>query len=311
MTAGHLWPGTEVLVSGFDPAGEDRGGLFALDGWELVRIDSVSTTGLRMHRGSLIRCLWNTGPSHADLVVARADGSIRRARIDGVGNPHDVLGDGDLIAVVATEQNQIVWVRPDGSRARTWQPGGEPDSWHLNGLVRHVGRLLVCAFGRFTRRKQWDLLDRPASGCVVDIESGATVLNGLRAPHTPRFVDGRWVVCNSADGELAAVDGSGAYTVLATFEGWPRGMAVTDRAVFVGVSPPRHELSAEAVTSRVAVLSRASWELLGEIRVPAREIYDLEIVPSRIAAALRHGRPHDPNRRTACPQGARSVTPSF
>jgi uncharacterized protein DUF4915 len=300
MTAGHLRPGTVMLVSGFDPAGQDRGGLFAGDGREFARIDGASTTGLRMHRGSLIRCLWNAGRSHAGLVIAGADGSLRRARIEGVGNPHDVIGDGSLTAVVATEQNQVVWFRPDGTRARTWQPGGEPDSWHLNSLVRHAGRLLVCAFGRFTRRKQWDLLDKPASGCVVDLESGATVFGGLRAPHTPRFVDGRWIVCNSADGELLAVDGRGAHTVLAALGGWPRGMAVTGSAVFVGVSPPRHELSAHDATSRVVVLSRSSFEPLGEIRLPVREIYDLEIVPARIAAALRRGSPADPGHRAAC-----------
>jgi uncharacterized protein (TIGR03032 family) len=281
--------GTTVLVSGFDLALEGRGGLFAWDGHQLTKIDDVNTTGMRMHGDDLLRCAWNTERDHADLVVTGIDGRSRTARLDGVGNPHDILPDeGHLVAVVATEQNEIVWFRRDGRHMRTWRPEStaESDSWHLNSLVRHQGRLLVGAFGRFTQRKEWDLLGKPASGCIVDVDSGAVVLNGLRAPHTPRFVDGRWLVCNSADGELIAVDSEQQHTVLAKFDGWPRGLLVTPRAVFVGISPDRKDLRTAAATSRVVALDPTSWETLAEVEVAAREIYDLVLAPRTLIAAM-------------------------
>ena len=293
MTAGDpaVPAGTAVLVSGFDPSDEGRGGLFSLDGHELRTVDRQYTTGLRVHDGQLIRCLWNAGRGHADLLVTGADGRCWHSRLDGVGNPHDVIGDGDLAVVVATEQNQVVWFRADGTRARTWHPGGEPDSWHLNSLVRHDGRLLVCAFGRFTRRKEWDELGQPASGCVVDLETGEVLIDGLRAPHTPRYIDGRWLVCNSADGEVVSIAPDGSREVLVAVDGWPRGLAVTPDAVLVGVSPARHALSTRAATSRLVVVDRATRRVVTEVEVPAREVYDLELVPADLVGVLGQGVP--------------------
>jgi hypothetical protein len=259
--------------------------VWAWDGVQLRGLEPYSTTGLRMHAGALIRCRWNDSRSHADLLVTEPGGHSWRARVDGVGNPHDVLGDGEHVAVVATEQNEVVWFDRAGTRVRSWRAGGEPDSWHLNSLVRHGDRILVCAFGRFGRRREWDLRGRPASGCVLDLDSGEVVLDGLRAPHTPRVVDGRWLVCNSADGELLAVGADGV-RVLARFDGWPRGLAVTPDAVHVGVSPPRHELAGVAAASRVVSLDRRSWRVLAEVEVPAREVYDLELVPTSLLGAL-------------------------
>jgi acetolactate synthase-1/2/3 large subunit len=275
-----------ILVSGFDPADEGRGGVFAWDGWALVRVDDRYTTGLHMSAGTLVRCLWNTGDGRAGLAVTARGAASRSFWVDGVGNPHDVMLDGDLVAVVATEQNQIVWFDLHGRRVRAWQPPGEGDSWHLNSLVTHAGRLLVCAFGRFARRKEWDLLGRPATGCVVDVATGSVVIDGLRAPHTPRRVAGGWLVCNSADGELVEVTDGGTRRVLATFHGWPRGMVVTPSAVFVGVSPARRDLASRAATSHVVALDRRTWEVTGEVAVPAREVYDLVAVPAGVVATL-------------------------
>jgi acetolactate synthase I/II/III large subunit len=277
--------GRTVVVSGFDPGGGDRGGVWGWDGGPLRALEPYSTTGLRMHAGALIRCRWNDSRRHADLLVTEPDGRSWGARVDGVGNPHDVLGDGEHVAVVATEQNEVVWFDRTGTRVRSWRAAGEPDSWHLNSLVRHGGRILVCAFGRFARRKEWDRRGRPASGCVVDLASGEVVLAGLRAPHTPRLVDGCWLVCNSADGELLAVGPDGT-RVLARFDGWPRGLAVTPHAVHVGVSPPRHQLDRADAPSRVVSLDRRSWRVLAEVEVPAREVYDLELVPTSLLGAL-------------------------
>jgi hypothetical protein len=295
--ASVLPPGTVLLISGFDPRGEGLGGLFAWDGTGmdgtgtdgagLTMLDRRCTTGLHLHDGSLLRCLWHRGGGYADLEATSVSGRQWRCRIENVGNPHDVLGDGELTAVVATEQNQVTWFRRDGTPARAWRPAGEADSWHLNSLVVHEGRLLVCAFGRFSRRKEWDQLGQPATGCLVDTGTGEVVLAGLRAPHTPRQDGGDWLICNSADGELLTVGPRGERRVVATFRGWPRGLAVTPEVICVGVSPPRHELDQRAARSRVTALDRATGDIIAGTDVPAREVYDLVLVPAALAGALR------------------------
>jgi hypothetical protein len=276
-----------VLISGFDPAGAGRGGLFYWDGNHMTCLDTRDTTGLRMHKGNLLRCLWTADSDCTYIVKVGPGGHSSAMRLDGVGDPHDVLRDGELTVVVATQQNRVVWFRPDGTPARVWQPGTEPDSWHLNSLTRHNGRLLVSAFGQFSRRKEWELLGRPASGCVLDLESGQLIIDGLSAPHTPRWVDGHWLVCNSATGELLAVDRGRERRTLATLAGWARGLAVSESLYLVGVSPPRHAEESLGALSRVALVSRALGGVIAEVEVPAREIYDLVLVRRDILPALR------------------------
>jgi len=279
-----------LLVSGFDPAGGERGGVFGWDGRDLTCLDTRSTTGLRNAAGVLLQCGWMAGSDHSELRVSDTRGTVTQAHLDDVGNPHDVISVGGLVAVVATAQNQVAWFRSDGDRIRTWQAQGEPDSWHLNSLVLHRSRLLACAFGRFRRRKEWDMLGRPASGCLFDVESGSTILGGLRAPHTPRFHAGSWLVCNSADQALVQCSADGRRQVLATFPGWPRGLVITPDAVFIGVSPPRHAVYNAGVSSSVVLLDPVSWQVITEFAVPVREIYDLELVPVGLARGLAAGR---------------------
>src|SRR5262249_61470760 len=95
---GVLPPGTVLLISGFDPRGEGLGGLFAWDGAELTVLDRRGTTGLALHDGVLLRCLWRQAGGYAELEGTSAAGRLWRCRIDDVGNPHDVLGDGGLSA---------------------------------------------------------------------------------------------------------------------------------------------------------------------------------------------------------------------
>lgn len=284
-----LGPGRTLLASCFDADFSVGGGLFAYDGGEPERLDDVSGTGLHFDGRRLLRCLWSDVGSPAELVAYDERGVVRYHRVDGVSNPHDVRWDGDGMVVVATAQNRVVWLGPGGDVERVWQPPGEPDSWHLNGLALDGGRLLVCAFGRFDRRKGWDAAGRPASGVLVDVETGATVARGLRAPHTPRRDDGGgWVVCNSDAGELVALDATGAVVRRAPLDGWPRGLVLAGDLVFVGVSPQRR-VAPVTKTARVVVLERATWDVVASVDVPAREVYDLAVVPAPIADGVRRG----------------------
>lgn len=288
-TAQLLPPGWQILASCFDAEDNIGGGLFAYDGSRVRRIDRVSSTGLHRADDTLLRVLWSDGGTPAELLVYDERGIRRYHRLDGVSNPHDVRRvDGNAV-VVATAENEVVWLSPGGEVVRRWKPEGEPDSWHLNGLIDQGGRLLVSAFGRFGRRKGWDHHGRPPTGCLVDVETGGEVISGLTAPHSPRFAAGAWFICNSAAGEVVEIDArTGAIRRRARLGGWPRGLAVGDRALFVGVSPERH-LAPATEAAKVVLLDRESWQQAGEVPLPAREVYDVELVPTKLAEGARRG----------------------
>ncbi|MFD0476636.1 hypothetical protein ACFQ0B_56700 [Nonomuraea thailandensis] len=70
--------------------------------------------------------------------------------------------------------------------------------------------------------------------------------------------------------------------------GWPRGLAVTDRYLYVGVSPHRY-LTASVETAAVAIVDRAEWRQVALVPLPAREVYALALVPSPLAEGARQG----------------------
>ncbi|MGW0804685.1 DUF4915 domain-containing protein [Nonomuraea sp. NPDC002799] len=301
---GLLPDGHHLLVSCFDAHHTIGGGLFAIGG-AVEEIDRVSSTGLYAAGGLLYRCLWSAEGSPAELVAYDPTGVRRYHRLDDVSTPHDILVvDGDVL-VVATTQNEVQRVAPDGEVVWRWRAPGEVDSWHLNSLAVAGDRILVCGFGPFLRRRGWDESGKPATGQVVDLATGEPVLQGLRAPHNPHYSDGTWLVCDSAAGDLVRISGETRREIgRLGLPGWPRGLAVTDDYLFVGVSPHRY-LTDSVETAALAVVDRREWRVTGLVDLPAREVYALALVPSSLAGGARRG--FDVNHTRAHEQGQRQM----
>ena len=167
-----------------------------------------------------------------------------------------------MIACPAT--NRLLWVPPAGELVRAWQAPGSGDCWHLNSLVSVEGRLAVCAFGRFGTAREWAADEGAATGVVFDFESGRTLISGLSRPHHPRFVDGFWVVCNSARNELLRIDPvTGTVDNRLALAGWTRGLCVLDDYLLAGESSLRR--ASPKATASVAVICRKSWRVLKRI----------------------------------------------
>ncbi|MFC4533032.1 DUF4915 domain-containing protein [Sphaerisporangium dianthi] len=280
--------GQHLLASCFDAHHTIGGGLFAING-SVEEIDRVSSTGLTTADGMLFRCLWSAEGSPAELVAYDETGVRRYHRLDDVSTPHDILVVDGRVLVVATTQNEVQCVAPDGEIVWRWRAPGEVDSWHLNSLALAGDRIVVCGFGPFLRRRGWDESGKPTTGRVVDLDTGEPVLEGLRAPHNPWYSDGVWLVCDSAAGDLVEIsDATRSETRRLGMPGWPRGLAVTDRYLFVGVSPHRH-MASSVETAGVAVVDRADWSLVGLVELPAREVYALTLAPSPLADGARQG----------------------
>jgi acetolactate synthase-1/2/3 large subunit len=278
-----------LLVSGV--AGDAGGGLFRLDGDAAVQLDRLSSTGLAVADGTLQRLLWSggsAGPGASELLVYDATGVLSYRRLDGVIDPHDLAWHDGRLVVASAAQNALFDISGD-EPVPVWRGPDTGDSWHVNCLLSHEGRLLVSAFGRFDEPRGWAHGRASGAGIVFDATSGATVVNGLSSPHQLRAVDGLWVICNSGAGELLAIDPHDRSIVRrAALGGWTRGLAITDDALYVGVSAHRYGPSGIA-HARIVVLDRDSWEPLATVPLPCTEVYDVVALPAELLDGVRRG----------------------
>jgi uncharacterized protein (TIGR03032 family) len=280
--------GLIVVISCYDVEHTIGGGLFTFDGRELSRIDRLSTTGIDTDGVRFARVLWSEHGRPCQIAIYDQTGLKKTFVVESASNPHDLRFDKDQLLLVATAENHVLWMDAlTGCERKRWSPNEQPDSWHLNSLCRHNGHWIVSAFGRFEETKQWDKSGRPRSGLLLDLEVGTEVLGGLYAPHTPRFVDGNWLVCNSADGDILLIDpSSGEVVRKGCLGGWTRGLAVAEKVIFAGVSAGRKSMSSTQ-GSRLALIDRSTFEVIAQIDIPGREIYDVEFVPEALVQSLQ------------------------
>ncbi len=284
-------PGRDDCVLLASSQDEDTGGgLFAFDGRNVERVDHLSSGGLCLADGRLVRCLWSElADAPGEVLTYDNRGVVRYLRLDSLAAPHDVAWDGRELIAVSTGNNSLLWVSPAGEVTRTWRALGQGDAWHLNCLSFHEGRLLVSAFGRYERHRDWSGRLAEPAGILFDVETGRDVLGGLKCPHHPRFVDGAWLVCNSAGQEVVHVEPrTGAVRRRIPLAGWTRGVAVSDDFLFIGESARRRD-AASWTTASIAVVCRRTWSLLGRLALPCREVYDLLLAPAALLEGLRRG----------------------
>lgn len=274
-----------LLVSAFigpaDPP-DTVGGLFLLEGGSFTQLDDRPTAGLCYHNGKLVQGLRHQDRSRTPSeMVIHEDSGPRLVTLPGVASLHDVCSTPEGLAVVATSQNRVVWFDEQGKHLRQWQPSSAPDSWHLNSLLWHDGQLLASAFGRHDKPEAWREYWQSRQGVVVDVDTNKVILDGLTTPHSPRLLPEGWLVCQSRLGIVTVGDRS------VDLRGWTRGAAVTETAIYVGVSAhffPRvgntdFNILPEIPRAMVAVIDRSHLTLMGSFALPAnvRHLYDVVI----------------------------------
>ena len=273
------------------------GGLFTIDDGRIENVDHVSSLGLATDGRRVARvlhCAPETGDVGEVLIVDER-GVSHYLRLDGVTDAHDVAWDGDEIVVVSPWQNAVQWYGLDGVRRREIRLPGPEESWHLNCVVRHDDRWYATVFGDFASFRGWAPPANRGRGQLVDLETRGYVLGGLTGPHTPRFADGMWFVCDSGDASVAIFDAeTGRPVRRVPCGGWTRGLALTPSFAFVGVSGDR--LTTGRRRAEVVVVDRATWEIVERYALPSQEVYDVTIVPRELARGLRSGFHSNPTR---------------
>ncbi len=115
------------------------------------------------------------------------------------------------------------------------------DRCHLNGLAMVDGQpKYVTAVCRSDVVDAWRDR-RHDGGVIIDVDSNEIMAEGLSMPHSPRVHDGRLWVLNSGSGELGWINPADrAFTPIAFFPGFLRGLAFHNDHAFVTLSKPRH-----------------------------------------------------------------------
>jgi len=279
-----------LIASGFGDA-VSGGGLFAIEGSTVERIDWVTTKGLAFDGRRLARVLRCIAESAqlAELVVYDAHGVQRYVRLDQAPACHDIVWDGENLVAVSPWHNAVRWFSPGGDVVREVRYPGPTDCWHINCLGRREGVWYATLFGAFRTYRGWVPHALRGDGRIVELETGRTVVEGLTAPHSPRFVNGMWLVCNSQSDEMAAFDAdSGKVIRRVPCGGWTRGLTWDDNFFYVGASGRR--ASGESLGhASIVVIDQRTWQVVGQIALPTQEIYDVLFVSREVLSGVYRG----------------------
>lgn len=219
---------------------------------------------------------------------------------------HDVAFAGEKIYFANTRYNCLARPSQRVNFLRSWQPPFcrqmiARDCCHLNGVgVRNQRPAMVTAFAETDQTGGWRSLDRFQSGIVIDVRQRAVVVRDLNMPHSPRWHDGRWWLCNSGAGVLATFDPvAGNVTEIAALPGFTRGLCFAAGHALVGTSRirPQHILDAPplrtpgaAARAGVSLVDCRSGREVGALEFVrgGSEVYEVAFVPEVVHAALHY-----------------------
>ena len=293
-----------LLVSclGIQP---DDGGLLLIHKGKIHILDCHRTSGLDADGSRVIRAL--QFPDRVELIVYSIDGHKTKIRDDGYRDVHDVRLLGGKLFIVSTGTNEVVELSDDWSVQKRWRfpCEGIGDSWHLNCLDVWNGRLVVSAFGEFTRHREWKGREDGA-GFVIDLETGERLWEGLTGPHHPR-VDplGRKLVCDSMANRLLIDPGNGPVQSRA-FGRFTRGIAFGKKRASAQVGPSAGRAYLGLTQDRtmkkmteagegwllkgsIVILNAATLAEVGRVDLPFGAVYEIVPVSDEMASALlRH-----------------------
>ena len=222
-----------------------------------------------------------------DLFTARRE--YNTGRVDA----HDVAFGKRGIYFANTRYNCVARVSSSKQFVHCWQPkfvNGvlRGDRCHLNGLGMRDGELRVAtAFCATGHEKGWREGNRFTSGVLIDTHENRILTKNLCMPHSPRWHEGRWWLCNSGHGTIVALDPvSETCEEICALPGFTRGLTFIGDYALVGLSRIRrkHILNApplrrqhEKISPGVALVNWRTGEHAGTLEFldGGREVYDV------------------------------------
>lgn len=169
------------------------------------------------------------------LAYTTGDIDIHDIAVDDTGGPIFVNTlFGCLARPSVTHSFRPVWRPPFLSKL------APEDRCHLNGLALRDGHAAYV-----TATSKSDVADgwrdrRTSGGCVIDVGSGAVVVDGLSMPHSPRWYRDKLWLLDSGSGWFGWVDPArGVFERVCFCPGFARGLSFVGDFAVVGLSKPR------------------------------------------------------------------------
>ena len=216
---------------------------------------------------------------------------------------HDIeFGDEDKIYAINTRFSCISLINNNYSFTPIWKPSFitelmPEDRCHLNGMAMLNNKpKYVTALSKTNTAGGWR--DNITSeGILIDVETNEIILENLSMPHSPRIINKKLYLLQSAKGEVIEVNTSkNSYKVVAKIPGILRGLTEYGDYIFVGVSKPRENSktfqklpdNVKEQSAGIVVLYKPTWTIVGEIKYSntINEIYDVKILPNTLRSNI-------------------------
>ena len=219
---------------------------------EAVYPQAMGVTGNanRIYLGTLTQIVRMENVLNADQLANEAHDKVyvpRNMQTTGNVDIHELgIRENGRIVFVNTRHSCLCEPSLTHSFKPVWKPDfisklAPEDRCHLNGLAMVDGQpKYVTAVCRSDVVDGWRDR-RHDGGIVIDLDSNQILTDGLSMPHSPRLHEGRIWVLNSGSGELGYLDPNDkAFSPVAFFPGFLRGLAFHNDHAFVTLSKPRH-----------------------------------------------------------------------
>ncbi|MCH2113682.1 MAG: TIGR03032 family protein [Pirellulales bacterium] len=215
----------------------------------------------------------------------------------GKVDTHDVAFGRRGIFFANTRFNCIARAAPGKRFLRNWLPQFVPrsankDHCHLNGLGMKAGRpAMVTAFCATDQPGGWRKTDRFTKGVLMSVAENRIVADGLCMPHSPRWHEGRWWLCDSGHGVLSVHDPHGERCEeFCALPGFTRGLCLVGQHALVGLSKMRDKhilrgaplrLGKAKVMAGVALVDLQTSRQIGALEFVrgGREVYEVVFLP--------------------------------
>jgi uncharacterized protein (TIGR03032 family) len=306
------------------------------DGLELSYHNFEKAMGIAVRPGEVAvgarAAIWflNDDPAIARQIepAGRHDACFlaRSARVTSEIQGHELAWLGEELWVVNTAFSCLCTLDQRHSFLPRWKPRFisalvAEDRCHLNGLGCLDGRAkLVTALAETDVAGGW----RPSkatTGCLIDVDSGETIVRGLAMPHSPRIHQGKTWLLDSGRGQLVVADTErGTVTAVVELPGYTRGLALFDTFAFVGLSRIRETSTfgglpiaalRDSLKCGVAVVDLVSGRQMAflEFHTGVEEIFDIQLVPGIRSPVMSGPHPHLDGKAAiwTVPESARSL----
>ena len=233
-----------ILFICSDPYNEKdkRGGLYSMEipSGEFAQIRGGHCHGLAFSHSLCAIVLVNDTAGGIEIIRQwTLYPSVTRIELPKDARPHGVACEGGWIAVCYSGRDEVAQflggkLNATDTLSRKRYIFGQPEH-HVNDCEISDGRLYVSMFSYSGNWKK-DIFDGVIMerGLVGDPE-WRPVMKNLSLPHTPRVIDGVLHFCESMEGKLYK-----GMNVLATFNGFIRGVDFDGEFYYVGQSQHRH-----------------------------------------------------------------------